>query len=291
MSDHDIIYIDYGNSAVRILPILETVEAKVFVDFHGFDITSALKDTYYKKELQKIFKRATKLIVASHHIRRLLKLEGAPHDKIEVIRYGVKSNNQLSSEQLWETRCSQKIKHLVSIGRLTEKKHPIATIKAFEITNKNHPETILDIIGDGDLMTHCKNLVKQLNLGHAVNFHGSLPHNKALQFLERACCYVQHSVTAATGDQEGFAISLAEASLYYLPVVSTLHNGIPENVINEQTGYLVREFDFETMAEKILEILDNPELAKKMGELGHAHIKELCNTDVRINKVLELFNL
>jgi glycosyltransferase involved in cell wall biosynthesis len=95
-------------------------------------------------------------------------------------------------------------------------------------------------------------------------------------------------VTAKSGDQEGFAISLAEAALHEIPVVSTFHNGIPENVIDGETGLLVKEFDFEAMAEKIIYLIENPEIAEQMGKAGRKHILNLCEPERRISKIKEL---
>lgn len=81
-------------------------------------------------------------------------------------------------------------------------------------------------------------------------------------------------MTARSGDQEGFGISLAEAAALELPVVSTLHNGIPEQVINGETGFLVREHDYEAMAERLVHLLGTPDKAEKMGMAGSENIEE-----------------
>ena len=99
---------------------------------------------------------------------------------------------------------------------------------------------------------------------------------------------MQHSVTATTGDQEGFPVSLAEAAAHGLPIVSTIHSGITENVINGETGYLVQEYDYETMAEKIICLINDPALAQKLGMNGRKHILELCKPGLRTEKIKTL---
>ena len=100
--------------------------------------------------------------------------------------------------------------------------------------------------------------------------------------------YAQHSVTAISGDKEGYAISPAEAAAHELPVVSTIHNGIPEHVIDGETGFLVPEFDYESMAERIIQLIQNPMLAKKMGRAGRNNILALNNPQKRIDKIYNL---
>ena len=100
--------------------------------------------------------------------------------------------------------------------------------------------------------------------------------------------YVQHSVTGPNGDQEGFGISLAEAALMEIPVVSTWHNGIPEQVIHNETGFLCQEFDFETMAAQVCILINDSKLRKEMGKKGRANIIELCDPNFRTEKLLRL---
>lgn len=287
IEDRDVLFIDYGTTAVQLLPILKELKKKFIVHFHGWDISSALNDTFYKQQLYFLFEHATYLVAASNYVRKLLILSGADCNKIKVIPYGL--NPIKINQEIWKERKAQTLKRIIFIGRLTPKKHPIALIKAFELVYKAMPNTHLDVVGDGYLMQECKELVDKLNLKDAITFYGSQPNQKAINFLKDGWMYAQHSVTAPTGDQEGFAISLAEAALCELPVVSTLHNGIPENVIDGQTGYLVKEFDFEDMAEKILLLLNDEELAEKMGKNGRTHITRLCDPEKRIEQIIELF--
>ena len=100
--------------------------------------------------------------------------------------------------------------------------------------------------------------------------------------------YAQHCVTSNQGDQEGFSVSMLEAAFFGLPVVSTLHNGIPENVLNNKTGLLVNEYDFEEMARKIIELLDNKLFLEKIGNEGRSRV--IKNFDIR-NRIKSINSL
>jgi colanic acid/amylovoran biosynthesis glycosyltransferase len=82
------------------------------------------------------------------------------------------------------------------------------------------------------------------------------------------------SVTAEDGDEEGTPTVLLEASSTGLPVVSTWHSGIPEIVVDGETGFLVPERDSEALAERLGQLLDRPELWRSMGRNGRRHIEE-----------------
>jgi glycosyltransferase involved in cell wall biosynthesis len=84
---------------------------------------------------------------------------------------------------------------------------------------------------------------------------------------------VQHSVTALNGDQEGTPVAIMEASAAGLPVIATLHAGIPDVIIDGTTGFLVPEHDVDAMSEKMLSLLENKTLAKQFGNNGKERIK------------------
>ena len=281
----DVAYIDYATSATLLISFLSEHEIPFIVHVHGYDITSATNDPVYLANALEVFQKAHFVIAASHYIRKLLIMLGCPEAKIKVIRYGVNMEgiNPLS----WKERIKNS-KNIIFLGRLTAKKNPIALLHAFKLVRETVPGSKLTIIGDGELHEMVKNRVKNLNLNSSVSLLGVLNRDDSFPILNQHWVYAQHSVTAPTGDQEGFAISLAEAAAHELPVVSTFHNGIPENVLDGETGLLVKEFDYEDMAEKIIFLLRNPDAAEAMGKAGRKHIGVLCNPQKRIGNVLEL---
>lgn len=284
----DVAYIDYATSATLLADFLTEHKIPFVVHVHGYDITSATNDPVYLNNALEVFMKAQFVIAASHYIRKLLIMLGCPEAKIKVIRYGinVKEINPLS----WEER--KKVSpDVVFLGRLISKKNPIALLHTFKIVKEKVPASNLTIIGDGELKEMVQSRIKKLELNSSVNLLGVLGRDKSFPILNQHWVYAQHSVTAPSGDQEGFAISLAEAAAHQLPVVSTLHNGIPENVLDGKTGYLVKEFDFEGMAEKIIYLLKNPDVAEAMGKAGRKHIEQLCNPQKRIDDVLALLKI
>src|SRR5690554_4018619 len=161
LQDKDVIFVDYGTTGVALLPLLSKLKKKFIIHFHGFDITSALSDSFYKNELIRIFEEVEFMVAASHHIKRLLILEGAPAEKIEVIRYGIEIYSRSNPEI---KRNNQKRKRIVFIGRLTPKKNPLALIQAFYLSHKVNNHIILEIIGDGPLFQSCIDRVNNLGI-------------------------------------------------------------------------------------------------------------------------------
>jgi glycosyltransferase involved in cell wall biosynthesis len=92
--------------------------------------------------------------------------------------------------------------------------------------------------------------------------------------MQHARCVVQHSVVAPSGDSEGTPLTILEAGATGLPVVSTRHAGIPDVVIEGATGFLVDEHDEESMAQHMIRLAQDPDLAGVMGRAARAHIQK-----------------
>lgn len=281
----DIAFVEYANTGVRLMDYFEARKIPFVVHVHGQDITSMPNDTAYCNELKKMFIKAKAFIAASHYMKRRLILLGCNEQKIEVIRLGV--DGKLITPLPWERR-KKLVPNIIFLGNLVEKKNPIALLHAFRIVKNKIPNAILSIIGSGPLKdTVCKT-IENLGLSDSVTMYGTLKRSESFPIINNHWIYAQHSVTSINGDTEGFAISLAEAALHELPVVSTVHNGITENVIDGKTGFLVPEYDYETMAEKIIYLIQHPDIAEQMGKAGREHILQLCEPGKRVKLIKEL---
>jgi glycosyltransferase involved in cell wall biosynthesis len=127
------------------------------------------------------------------------------------------------------------------------------------------------MIGTGPLLADCQRRVAELELEGVINFAGACSHVSVQEQLLHVRAVVQHSLRCPSGDQEGTPVALIEAQMAGLPVVSTLHAGIPGVVIDGHTGFLVPEGDIGSMAEAMIRLARDPLLASQMGKAGRAH--------------------
>ena len=86
-----------------------------------------------------------------------------------------------------------------------------------------------------------------------------------------------------------FPTSIIEAMACGIPVVATAVGGIPEQVIDGQTGILVAPSDSAVMASAIEKILANPELQKQMGGAGAKHAKEKYSQELQAKRYLDWY--
>jgi colanic acid/amylovoran biosynthesis glycosyltransferase len=95
-------------------------------------------------------------------------------------------------------------------------------------------------------------------------------------------------VVAADGDSEGMPVSILEASAAGLPVVSTRHAGIPEIVVDGETGFLVEERDVPGMAKAMERLLADPSLATMLGENARRRVAEHLSMDASIARLWDV---
>ena len=106
--------------------------------------------------------------------------------------------------------------------------------------------------------------------------------------LQQCDLFVQHSVHAQNGDSEGTPNTIIEAAAYGKAIVSTFHAGIKEAVANEITGLLVNEGDYEAMAEKIIYLIQNPQICQEMGQAGRLHTERNYNLQNTLTALKEI---
>ncbi|WP_165700644.1 glycosyltransferase family 4 protein [Alienimonas californiensis] len=274
----DVAFVDDGRAAALAVGALGQAGVPFAVHFHGSDITNGLSDVGYRGTLPQVFDAAGAIVLASHHMRRLLTLEGADPDRCRVIRLAVQTDGV--EPVPWAERRRQP-PSVAYFGRLTPKKHPVALIEAFARARRRVPEARLTMIGNGPERDRVVARIARHGLGEAVRLLPGLPRAEGLEIVAQHWVFAQHSVTAISGDQEGFALSPAEAALLELPIVSTWHNGIPEHVADGETGFLVPEHDYEAMGDRLAELFADPDRCETMGRAGRRRVSALCPPDAR----------
>lgn len=276
----DIVLAEYGTHAHFILPYVKKAGLPLVVHFHGYDASTkqvVARHNNYKK----IFDYASKVIAVSKKMEQMLLEMGCPAKKLVYNVYG-------PHPEFLNINATFSKKQFVAIGRFTDKKAPYYTILAFKKAVKNHPDAKLLMAGDGQLLNVCINLVKHLELENQVEFLGVITPEKYRELLGESLGFVQHSITSESGDMEGTPLAVLEASAAGIPVVSTRHAGIPDVIMHNQTGLLCEEHDVDEMSANILLLLENTDLAKKLGRAGKENIQSHFSLERHIQKLQDI---
>lgn len=270
---------EYGEMGVQVMDAAARAEIPLIVHFHGYDasVTSVLEE--HRETYPRMFGIASAVIAVSRAMQRKLIELGAPAEKVHYNPYGVDCDRFRGADP------GEAPPLFIAVGRFTEKKAPQITITAFAKVLNACPDARLRMIGEGPLLEQCKLLANNLGISSAITFQGAQDHSVIEREMQNARCFVQHSVVAPSGDSEGTPVSILEAGATGLPVVSTRHAGIPDVVLEGQTGFLVDEGDASGMADRMIQLAEQPELARVMGNAARKHILDNFSKHQRISNL------
>lgn len=277
-----IVFAEYGGTGQKVLPICRELKIPLIVHFHGSDASqiNILETNQYYKEL---FKYVSYVIVVSTKMYQDLLKWGCPKQKLVYNIYGPR-------EEFLKVAPQFSKRQFIAVGRFVDKKAPYYLILSFLEVVKRFPDAKLLMAGKGPLLNTCKNLVDYLGLQNNISFLGVISAESFRGYLAESLALVQHSITAKDGDAEGTPLSILEASAAGLPVISTYHAGIPEIIVNDESGLLVEEHDVKGMAENICKIITDRALGKRLGKKGKTNIGENFSLKRHIdvlNKLIE----
>ncbi len=140
-------------------------------------------------------------------------------------------------------------------------------LKAFQIIQKNLPESSLIVAGFGSEEAKLKQLAKDLNLAN-VEFIGKIDNDKMPEIYNRADIYLNASIV------DNMPLSFIEAFACGLPIVSYATGGIPYIVENGKTGVLVEQKDYKALAKEALKLLQNQDLTQQIILNANAEVKK-----------------
>lgn len=279
----DVIHVHFGQNAL-VWAQLKAMGLRfcLVTSFHGHDVNSYPR--MYGNSIYKIlFEWGDLFTVNTNFTRNQVEKLGCTPGKIRRLPVGLQVEQFDLQERVFpEDGCIR----LLTVGRLVEKKGHLYMLRALPEILKRHPKIRYWIVGDGPLEMQLREEVNRLALEEHVEFLGSMPADQVRRIYTEAHVFILPSITAADGDMEGQGLVLQEAQATGLPVISTLHNGIPEGILDGKSGFLVPEKDSELLAEKTIYTLSHPEIWLEMGRAGRTFVE--ANYDMTLlNQQLE----
>ena len=223
----------------------------------------------------KVHKELSRIIVSSNYMKDLLVQNKIPSGKIRILPCFTQIHD-LDAPAFPPNQNIILYVGLIHIIKGVDKL--IAALKYVE----NDFRAI--IIGEGDYLAQYKNLATELGLEKKIQFIGWVPNEELRSYYRQASVLAMPSWWA-----EAFGIVGIEAMANARPVVAFRTGGIPDWLDDGETGYLVERGDIKGLAEKISLLLDNKELARRMGENGRKKVLAKYQLDTHLNTLLEIY--
>jgi glycosyltransferase involved in cell wall biosynthesis len=145
----------------------------------------------------------------------------------------------------------------------------------------------LVLIGDGPLKTKLQDFAAEQKV--PVEFPGFISSKEVKQWLNRAAIAAVPSVTASDGDSEGLPTIVIEAQAMGVPVVGTIHSGIPEGIQDNRTGYLVPERDIVALAKALRLLLEDTQKRTQFGHAARQFILDQFSMDIQVKGLEDIY--
>ena len=282
----EVVMVEFGFEAVRVMEACAWSGIPLVVHFRGSDASAQHRLGLLKKRYRRLLSLASGVIVKSRPMADTLLALGAPADRLLISPSGANASLFQGSAPATAPPV------LLAVGRFVAKKGPLETLRAFGLLCRNPvlaaSKPQLWMVGDGPLLASARSLVIELGLQERVRFLGVCSQVRVSELMRQVRGFVQHSMVAPDGDSEGSPVAVMEAQLSGLPVVATRHAGIPEVVLENQTGLLVDEGDESAMAQAMSLLLLDPDLASRLGDGGRRRIKERFTIEHHLRQVEQL---
>lgn len=272
----DCVVADYLNTGAAVKSICEELNIPIVANVLGYEINKKDVVNGNTKNYESLANYNSYVIPVAKNMIPKLKNFGFEDEQIIYSPIGAK-------EDFFKINPAYDAYQFLAIGRFTATKAPQISIKAFAKVLQKFPQAKLVFAGDGELFEECKTLIEELQIGDRVELVGWINQEEQLELFRKSSVFIQHSVTAANGDAEGTPVVIIEASAAGLPVISTKHSGIIDTVIDGKTGFLVDEHDLDSMAEKMIVLLENQNIMREFGDSG----KEFIHQNFSLKKHLD----
>jgi colanic acid/amylovoran biosynthesis glycosyltransferase len=221
---------------------------------------------------RRLWERAAMFLCVSNFIRDKALQAGFPEHKTRIHYTGIDMSRFTPSDSP-----AEKDKNLVLyVGRLVAYKGADHLVRAMQIVRKTNPAAHLVVIGEGALRPALEQLTSSLQV--PCQLLGEQPWSVVRTWLERARVFCGPSMTLPDGMSEAFGNVFTEAQAMGVPVVAYRHGGIPETMLDGQTGLLADERDEEQLATHLSRYLDDDSFWAHSRELGMRWVRE--NFDV-----------
>lgn len=267
------------------MELAQDLDIPFVVTIHGADLYITIKkNTECLYTLKQVFKRADRIILVSHELKKILSNYFEVSDKLLVIGNGIpinkiytcKDNADLSNNK-------NKGLMLLSASYLIERKGIDYNLRALSKLINKYPELRYIIAGDGVEKNKLQELAKELGVYERVEFIGMLSHDDVLKYMSEA------DIFSLPSWNEAFGVVYIEAMACGKPVIGCEGEGLEDFVRNFETGLLVKPKDVNSLAEAMDFLLSNPDKAKEIGKRGQKLVLDNYTWEKNAEKTIRVY--
>lgn len=247
----DVVHIRYSDSLgivnmAAVVGLAQYLGRPVVCDIRTHDIEAVIESVGRSEKW--LFDHCTTIIVSSSYHREMLTSVGVESDVIV---------DMIDRSRFSARRISQVQPRLISVRPLEPENNVSGLVKAFALVKHKYPRAELTIIGDGSRRPVIESIIESERLS-GITLIGEVNHRRVAELMSEADVYVNPS------GLDSVPVSLLEALSSGMPVVSTDAGGIEHIITDGENGLLAPAFSPPALADRIIELVDQPELAARL---------------------------
>jgi colanic acid/amylovoran biosynthesis glycosyltransferase len=265
----DIVHFEFGALAVGRTYLKDVLGARISVSFRGYDLNFVALDDL--DHYRAVWDAADACHFLSEHLWQRAQERGCPADKSHQLIAPAVDLETFAEIQLkapLTLGTPEQPLRILSIGRLEWKKGYEHALVAMKFLREQGVVYKYIIAGDGNYAAALYYARHQLGLVDLVDFYGALPHKDVLKHMAQADVLVHPSLS------EGFCNTVLEAQATGIPVVSTDAGGLPENITDGVTGFIIPRRAPKAMSEKLALLAQDGNLRQRMGLAGRQRVEK-----------------
>jgi phosphatidyl-myo-inositol dimannoside synthase len=249
---------------------------KYGVSVHGMDVLKLTRFFLLRWLVKAILVRSDVVMVNSVYMKKMMIDLGVKPGRIEVVYPGVEEIYDRTGKdaELVQRHVLQGKYVLMTLGRLVQRKGFDMVVRAMPAIRKRIPDAVYLIVGGGPEREQLEKLVKEHGVEDCVIFAGRAADEELPKYYNLCDVFVMPSrYIPSEGDVEGFGIVYMEASRSHKPVIGGNSGGVVEAVLDGETGIIVDPSSPDSVAEAVIRLYENPELAEKLADNGYHRAK------------------
>jgi phosphatidylinositol alpha-1,6-mannosyltransferase len=258
---------------------------------HGEEILIALESRKLRWLIPRLYNQAAAIIANSHNTKALLEQIGVRSEKIHLIHPGVEATAfRIGDEAAQAIRQRHKLGQspvLLTVGRLQRRKGQDMVIQALPRILKRFPDVKYVIVGTGEDQAVLHRLAADVGVQDKVIFVGQVVDGEQAAYY--AACDVFIMPNRQIGpDVEGFGMVFLEASAAGKPIIAGCSGGTGEAIREGVTGIRVDGENVEAIAAAVIDLLENPDAARFMGEQGRQWVESAFTWESIVDRTRQL---
>lgn len=278
-----VVHAHFGFNAPDAIPIADSLDLPLVVTYHGMDIAVERESRGERRQRQRVFARAARLVAVSGFIADRLREAGAPEQKLVIHHIGVDTTRFRPGAPDDAPALS-----ILFVGRLVPKKGLIHLLEAMPRIQEVAPGVELLVAGDGPLRGELEEAARRL--GARARFLGRQSPEEVAELMRRATVMCTPSVVAPDGNAEGLPMTVVEAQASGLPIVAFPSGGTAEGIVHGETGFVAPPRDEAALAGHLLELLTDPDLRRRFSRAARRHVEASFDLRRQTAKLEEIYD-